>query len=157
MAKPSMRWKIHLPNLLKEIMQGSRQGIYGIPILLLRRILAEMAERAIVLNDPQLNDFMCRLALYSVADPESPDYDLKKVHSIQRKARQARQARKRAAKIAQGNQAREQARHLRQAREAELHRQWRGEEMTKQRVSERIGEQKMMLRKYACSALSKKS
>jgi hypothetical protein len=45
------------------------------PIQIFANILGEVASRAAELNDPQLNVLMCRLALYSMSDPESPDYD----------------------------------------------------------------------------------
>ena len=69
------RWRVHTPNLLDEIINGSGMGIYKQPIGIFGTILAEVGERAARINDPELNALMIRLAIYSIADPTSPDYD----------------------------------------------------------------------------------
>jgi hypothetical protein len=70
-----LEWTIHTPNLLKEIAQNPDCAILSTPLNLFRRILGRVADRAIELNDDLLNALMIRLTLYSVADPDSPDYD----------------------------------------------------------------------------------
>ena len=42
-----------------------------------------MSQRASELNDPILNNLMCKLTLYSIADPDSSDYNLEKVREIE--------------------------------------------------------------------------
>jgi hypothetical protein len=55
------------------------------------RTLAQVAERASELNDPQLNELMCRLTLYEVADPYSGEYDPEILKEIRREAEEKRQ------------------------------------------------------------------
>lgn len=67
-------WKVNTPGLLNEILLNPQCGILKIPLSIFKNILAEVAERAIELNDPKLIALMCRLALYEQADPYSKDY-----------------------------------------------------------------------------------
>lgn len=46
-----------------------------VPANTLRLYLIQIAQRAAELNDPKLNAIMCQMALYSVADPYSPEFD----------------------------------------------------------------------------------
>jgi hypothetical protein len=69
------QWKLYTPGLLREIANGSGQGIYKIPLNLLRVGLCEIAERAAELNDPDLNSLMLQMGMYSAGDPESPEFD----------------------------------------------------------------------------------
>ena len=75
-------WKVHTPNLLKEIAECSGVGIYKIPLAVFGKLIFEVGERAAELNDSKLNALMCRLTIYSMADPESKDYDQKAVDNI---------------------------------------------------------------------------
>lgn len=68
-------WKVHTANLLKEILNNPGTGVLRIPLLTLSRLLIAVAERAAQLNDPILNDLMCRLTLYEIADPEKKSYN----------------------------------------------------------------------------------
>ena len=70
-----LQWKVHTPNLLEEVQNGSGMAIYRVPILIFGKLLALVGDRAAELNDPKLNALMCRLTIYSVADPSSTDYD----------------------------------------------------------------------------------
>jgi hypothetical protein len=63
-------WKVHTPSLLKEIATSSGNSILRIPLQTLGDILYEVADRAKELDDPKMNALMCRLTLYSQADPE---------------------------------------------------------------------------------------
>ena len=81
-TKDKALWKVHTPNLLKEIVKNSNQPILSIPLNILGKLLAAVGERAIAINDPKLNALMCRLTIYSIADPESPDYNPKVVKTI---------------------------------------------------------------------------
>lgn len=75
-------WRIHTSNLLSEIVKHSGQDIYRIPLSILGQILAAVGERAAELNDPILNALMCRLTIYTIADPTSPDYDPDAVRNV---------------------------------------------------------------------------
>lgn len=50
-------------------------AILAVPLTIFQRILGEVAERAIELDDDKLHELMIRLTLYSCADPAEPDYD----------------------------------------------------------------------------------
>ena len=45
-------------------------------------LLAEVGEEASRINDPRLNALMCRLTIYAIADPSSPEYDGERVRAI---------------------------------------------------------------------------
>jgi hypothetical protein len=63
----SLKWKVDTPALLREITDcglDRRMGIYKIPLNIFQQILAEVAERAIELDDKKLNKLMIRLSLY---------------------------------------------------------------------------------------------
>ena len=79
-------WKVHTANLLTEIVQCSGQPILEKPVNILGKLLAAVGERAAELNDPKLNALMCRLTIYTIADPQSPDYDPDAVANVMRKA-----------------------------------------------------------------------
>lgn len=83
MEAPVLKWRVHLPNLLKEIndMNATSNPLKQ-PIHILRDILIGLAERCSHLNDPVLNAHMCRLALYEVSDPESAEFDKSIVKKI---------------------------------------------------------------------------
>lgn len=78
MAK-TVRWRCNTPQLLKEIgtISDKGAGIMKQPLNIFARILAEVSDRAIELNDPKLNSLMARLALYDQCDPYSKNYDKK--------------------------------------------------------------------------------
>jgi hypothetical protein len=70
-----MGWKVHTPNMLAEILKNPGMGIFVQPLSIFARLLAEVAERAIELDDPQLNILMMRLALYEQADPQKHTFE----------------------------------------------------------------------------------
>ncbi len=74
-AGPQMQWRIHTANLLSEIANNDDCWVLRQPLRIFGRTLAEVGERAAELNDPKLNALMCRLTIYTCADPKSPDYD----------------------------------------------------------------------------------
>lgn len=82
----SSQLKVHTPNLLKEIGNNQGAGALRIPLNVFGRLLFAVGERAAQLNDPELNALMCRLTIYDIADPHSPDFDLKRVKQILSKA-----------------------------------------------------------------------
>jgi len=80
-------WKVHTPLLLQEIADCSGNTIYKIPLSIFGKLLAEVGERAAAINDPELNALMCRLTIYTVADPTSPDYNPKTERAVMQAAR----------------------------------------------------------------------
>jgi len=69
-------WKVHTPLLLKEIVENNPQvSTAARPLDIVAKILYVVADRARELNDEELNSLMCRLTLYTAADPTSLDYD----------------------------------------------------------------------------------
>lgn len=75
-------WKVHTPNLLAEIMTNKGTEALYMPLTIFARILEQVAIRASQLNDAELNKLMVRLALYAIADPESPNFDPKRVAQV---------------------------------------------------------------------------
>lgn len=84
-----LQWKVHTANLLQEILSNAGTSILAQPLKILGRLLAEVGERASQLNDPELNHLMCRLTIYSVADPKSPDYDPLRLKEIEQLAKKS--------------------------------------------------------------------
>jgi len=80
-----LQWKVHTLELFKEISSNFRHNAQiRIPLQILQNLLAQVAQRATELNDPQLNKLMIRLTLYSIADPNEPDYDPKAIEEYLR-------------------------------------------------------------------------
>lgn len=79
-------FKIHAPNVLDDIIPNLTKGGRGPEITMtlnvLKSYLALIAETAIDINDDRLNAIMCRMTLYSAADPSSPDYDKEGVQAL---------------------------------------------------------------------------
>lgn len=82
----SVNWKVHTPNLLKEILENDNMVIMNIPINIFGKLLFAVGSRAAKLNDPILNELMCRLTIYTVADPENDDYNPDVVRQIEQAA-----------------------------------------------------------------------
>jgi hypothetical protein len=70
-----MHWKVNTPGLIEEVMTNSGTAILRTPLVIFKLLLSEVGDRAAAINDPALNALMMRLAIYSVADPNSKDYD----------------------------------------------------------------------------------
>lgn len=73
-----MQWQSHVRGLFDEIIENAGPGTAGpvtVGLKLTYGILQEVAQRALELDDPQLNALMCRLAMFSFADPYSKDYN----------------------------------------------------------------------------------
>ena len=70
-------WKVHMPLILKEIVEGypSNNNPWIGPVKVIQDILIELTELAQEIDDPRLHLIMCRLAMYSVVEKSSPDYD----------------------------------------------------------------------------------
>jgi len=65
-----LSWKVHTPNLLREIFSNKGTEALRLPLNIFGRRLAEVAERAAEINDPALNILMLDLTLYELGDPE---------------------------------------------------------------------------------------
>lgn len=84
---PSMKWRVHTPNLIKEMVEGNPSGGALVqPANIFMRILCGMAARAIELDDPALNIYMLRLQLYDV---EPADLTAAIDHQEERRREQA--------------------------------------------------------------------
>ena len=71
--KVQVKWRVHTTNLLHEIADcglSPRMGIYFQPLNIFKNLLAEVAQRATELNDPELNILMLRLTLYELPNRE---------------------------------------------------------------------------------------
>ena len=79
-------WRVHTPQLLKDLSTQPGMEIMQIPLGTFGVLLAQVAQRARELNDPVLTSLMCRLTLYTIADPNSADYDEKRLGDILAKA-----------------------------------------------------------------------
>jgi len=49
--------------------------IFRQPLNILQNILKQTAQRATKINDKELNKLMLRLTLYSISDPNDPEYN----------------------------------------------------------------------------------
>lgn len=65
-----LEFDVHLPNLLKEVLNNQTCSILVTPINITRRLLAKLAELAIEIDDPRLHIMMLRLGLYDVPASE---------------------------------------------------------------------------------------
>ena len=90
-----LNWTIHTPGLLTELFSIPLPGILGKPISIFAATLAKVAERASELNDPILNELMCRLTLYECADPYSAEYDPKRLAKVRALAKKEARMRSR--------------------------------------------------------------
>ena len=78
----TVEFKVHTPNLLKEILNNPGTGILSKPLNILGRILYEVGQEASRINDPRLNALMMRLTIYAEADPECKEYNPKLVKEV---------------------------------------------------------------------------
>lgn len=65
-----MQWKVHTARLLEEVLKNPGMSILQTPFRIFGILLASVAERAVALDDPELNILMLRLTLYEQGDPE---------------------------------------------------------------------------------------
>lgn len=69
----SGHWRVHTTNMLNEILGANQTcAIFSIPFNIFGKLLAQVADRAIELNDPELNILMLRLTLYEI-DGKTPE------------------------------------------------------------------------------------
>lgn len=75
--------RVNTAGLLAEILTCTpKTQVFKIPFLTLDNLLRQVAARAIELNDDKLNMLMLKLSLYSISDPQSPDFDNKKTTEL---------------------------------------------------------------------------
>ena len=91
--KLDARWKVHTSRIFTEIIEANpkEMGILTQPLNILRCLLVELGVRASELNDPILNELMCRLTIYDVADPYSENYDSAVVEAVTAEANRYRE------------------------------------------------------------------
>lgn len=66
----TMYFRVDTVSLLHEIVDNAlreNQGVLKIPLNIFKNLLAQVAERAIELNDPKMNILMLNLGLYEVS------------------------------------------------------------------------------------------
>jgi hypothetical protein len=90
-------WKVHWPNLAKEILKNDGTAILRIPLQITGTILADIATRAAELKDPELLFLIANLTLYAGVDPDDADYNPAMHDQLRRDAEAAREARRTAA------------------------------------------------------------
>jgi len=61
---------VNTPDLIERVFDNPGSSILRIPFNTLKKLLCMVAQRAIELNDPELNILMLRLALYEVNPDE---------------------------------------------------------------------------------------
>lgn len=75
----TLAWRVHTHGLFKEILLDHSNRMLEIPLNIMLDLLRQVAQRATELNDPKMNELMIRLSLYSVANPDDPEYNPKLV------------------------------------------------------------------------------
>ena len=73
--KTQLKWSVHTHGLFKEILGNPECSTLKIPLNILLAILREVAQRSTELNDQKMNRLMIRLGLYSVSNPDDPEYN----------------------------------------------------------------------------------
>jgi len=68
-----LAWRIHFPNLLKEILVNDGCKALAVPLNIIGQTLHDLAELAIEIDDPRLHLMMFDMTLYDVADLDKTD------------------------------------------------------------------------------------
>lgn len=69
------QWICHTSSLLTEVLQNNEgMVIFEKPFNIFGKILGQVSDRAVIINDLELNKLMLRLTLYECADPDSNNY-----------------------------------------------------------------------------------
>ena len=72
----TLEWKVQTAALLKEAVECTKDGgALKIPFQIMMNLLAQVAKRAIELDDEELNKLMLRLGLYSITNPVDPEWN----------------------------------------------------------------------------------
>jgi len=76
MTKQTLGWKVCTQRICRQAVEETTDGwALKIPFQIMLNLLAQVAKRAIELDDEELNKLMLRLSLYSIANPENPEYN----------------------------------------------------------------------------------
>ena len=79
-------WKVHTPNLLKEItFINPKSQPLARELEILGRLLYDVGVVASKLNNPELDKLMVRLTIYDIADPHSKNYNPDAIEDIMKK------------------------------------------------------------------------
>lgn len=79
----ALEWKVHTHGLFNEIITNAQtKGAFTIPLNIMLDILRKVAQRAAELNDPKMNQLMIRLSLYSISNPDDPEYNPEEVSKL---------------------------------------------------------------------------
>lgn len=78
----SLEWKVHTHGLFQEILENPQCSTLKVPLNILLGILRQVAKRASEINDAELNKLMIRLCLYSIANPDDPEFDYEVISKI---------------------------------------------------------------------------
>ncbi len=89
MTTTKLKWKCHTPRLFEEILLNPGTSALQQPLVIFRSILVEVAQRAIELNDDELNLLMLRLTLYDCADPLCKNYNPDIIKKLEQKVLKA--------------------------------------------------------------------
>jgi len=72
----TLEWKVCTARICRQAVEETHDGwALKIPFQIMLNLLAQVAQRAIELDDEKLNKLMLRLSLYSISNPENPEYD----------------------------------------------------------------------------------
>lgn len=63
----SKNWKVNTPELLKLLVEENPKGtVLKSPVRIFQSLLIELAERALIINDKELNEILLRLNLIEI-------------------------------------------------------------------------------------------
>lgn len=75
MGKEELTFNVSTVDLLNEVVNCAlppNMGVLKIPLNIFKNLLCQVAERAIEIDDPQLNVLMLKLGLYEVSPRDIP-------------------------------------------------------------------------------------
>jgi hypothetical protein len=68
-------WKVHLPNLIREVMSNEGTWVLREPFNITFKILTQMAERAVKDNNEIMIAYCARLGLYEASEPGKEGFE----------------------------------------------------------------------------------
>jgi len=85
----TLEWKVCTAKICKQAVEETRDGwLLKIPFEIMLNLLAQVAKRAIELDDEELNKLMLRLTLYEIANPSSPEFNQELVEAYLKHGKQ---------------------------------------------------------------------
>lgn len=89
-----LRFRVHFGNLVHEIVGANpNMWVMRAPLQILVGKMADLVGIASRIKDPELNDWICQLALTEQSDPNSPNYDEQLVRKIAKEALELKKSR----------------------------------------------------------------